>query len=330
MKIIFMGSPDFAVPSLEALHRAGQEISLVVSNPDKRRTRNGEPEPTPVKQFALDHHIDVYDAEELKDPLFIDKIRSYNADLLVVVAFRILPPIVLQQARYGAVNLHASLLPKYRGAAPIHHAILNGESETGCTIFQLNEKMDAGKVIAQQRVPIGPNETTGDLYDRLSHVGAELLTEAVDQLEKGEASFQDQDDSLASPAPKVFVEDGLLDVRCPAQQVHNQARAMTPFPGAWITYNGHGREEKLKIHRTELPSLHTEMPADNSVLHTSVDQGAGEKLAPGELSYDAIQKQLLLGCGEQTYLILKEVQLPGKTRISGADFTKGNPLNSTL
>ena len=323
MKIIFMGSPDFAVPSLEALHRAGQEISLVVSNPDKRRTRNGEPEPTPVKQFALDHHIDVYDAEELKDPLLIDKIRSYNADLLVVVAFRILPPIVLQQARYGAVNLHASLLPKYRGAAPIHHAILNGESETGCTIFQLNEKMDAGKVIAQQRVPIGSNETTGDLYDRLSHVGAELLIEAVDQLEKGEASFQDQDDSLASPAPKVFVEDGLLDVRRPAQQVHNQARAMTPFPGAWITYNGHGREEKLKIHRTELP-------ADVSVAEASVDQDAGERLAPGELTYDSIHKQLLLGCGEQTYLVLKEVQLPGKTRISGVDFAKGNPLNSTL
>lgn len=314
-----MGSPDFAVPSLEALHRASHEISLVVSNPDKRRTRNGEPEPTPVKQFALKHQIDVYDAEELKDPIFIDKIRSYNADLLVVVAFRILPPIVLQQSRLGAINLHASLLPKYRGAAPIHHAILNGESETGCTIFQLNEKMDAGKVIAQQRVSIGPNETTGDLYDRLSQVGADLLVEAVDQLEKGKASFHVQDESQASPAPKVFVEDGLLDVSYTAQDVHNQARAMTPFPGAWIYYKGHGKDEKLKIHRTELSD-------GVSVANNSLAQNVSHKLAPGELVYDATQKQLLLGCGEQTYLVLKEVQLPGKTRISGADFAKGNPL----
>lgn len=326
MKIVFMGSPDFAVASLEALLHSGHEICLVVSNPDKRRTRNGIPEPTPVKQAALHQKIPVYDAENLKDPQFIGRIRSCNADLLVVVAFRILPSIVLEQARLGAVNLHASLLPKYRGAAPIHHAILNGETETGCTVFQLNEKMDEGKVIAQNRVPIDPNDTTGDLYKKLSQTGAQLLAKAVKQLEKGTATFQPQDHALATPAPKVFVEDGCLNFHQSAQQVHNQARAMTPFPGAWITYKGHGKDEKLKIHRTELPRFRIELPTDHSSVDASEKMGSGQILEPGVLFYDATQKQLLLGCGQKTRLVLNEVQLPGKTRVSGADFAMGNPL----
>lgn len=313
LKLIFMGSPDFAVPSLRALHQGGHEISLVVSNPDKRRSRNGAPEPTPVKQYALDHKIPYSDAEDLKDRDFIDKIRSINPDLLVVVAFRILPAVVLEQARLGAINVHASLLPKYRGAAPIHHAILQGETETGCTIFKLNEKMDAGQIIARLHVPIGPNDTTGDLYSRLSGEGASLLVQAVDQLEKGEARYEVQDETLACPAPKVFTEDGHLDFRKEAQQVHNQARAMTPFPGAWLTYIANENLEKLKIYRTRI----SDIPRSFT-------------LTAGELAYDSERKNLLLGCASGSALILEEVQLPGRARISGAEFAGSYPIGKAL
>lgn len=315
LKLIFMGSPDFAVPSLRALHEAGHDLALVVSNPDKRRSRNGAPEPTPVKQYALDHKIDVFDAEDLKAPDFIGKIRSINPDLLVVVAFRILPPVVLEQGRMGAVNLHASLLPKYRGAAPIHHAILHGESETGCTIFKLNEKMDAGQIIARVKVPIGPNDTTGDLYQRLSIEGATLLKDAVEQIENQQANFQTQDESLACPAPKVFTEHGHLDIQKPADQVHNQARAMTPFPGAWLTYTGHGKEDKLNVHRTHVADR------SSSILST---------ISPGELSFDSERNNLLLGCAAGSAVVLDEVQLPGRVRITGSEFARSNPIGKSL
>ncbi len=311
-----MGSPDFAVPSLKALHQAGHEIALVVSNPDKRRSRNGSPEPTPVKQYAIDHQIDYFDAIELKDPSFIDKIRSKKADLIVVVAFRILPPVVLEQAQKGAVNLHASLLPKYRGAAPIHHAILNGETETGCTIFRLNEKMDAGQMIAKVHVPIGPNDTTGDLYQTLSDEGASLLVKAVALLEKDEVTYTLQDESQASPAPKVFAEDGHLDFTQLAQKVHNRTRAMTPFPGAWVSYLGHGKDEKLLIHRTLVIDLSSTDHLQSTVISISV----------GELRFDGERKKLLLGCAAGTTLALEEVQLPGRSRITGVEFAKSNML----
>jgi methionyl-tRNA formyltransferase len=228
-----MGSPDFAIPSLEKLHQSEHEIVSVVSNVDKRRGRRSKPTPTVVKKKALELGLTVIEVEDLNDREFCKQLKDLNADLFVVVAFRILPPGILDLPAKGSINLHASLLPKYRGAAPIHWAIINGEKKTGCTIFFLNENVDAGKIIKQKETPIGPNETTGDLYDRLKEMGSELLLEAVKEIDKETYQTISQDHSKATPAPKLFTEDCKIDFKKSAQDVRNKIRGLSPFPGAW-------------------------------------------------------------------------------------------------
>ena len=182
LRIVFMGSPEFAVPSLKKMYGSEHELVSVVSGKDKRRRRRGIPEPTAVKKQAQEFSIDTFDVDDVKNPEFAEYLSSLNADLFVVVAFKILPPNLLEIPKLGSVNLHASLLPKYRGAAPIHWAIINGEKETGCTVFFLDKSVDTGKIISQSSTPIGPDETTGELYERLKNLGANLLTQSVDQL----------------------------------------------------------------------------------------------------------------------------------------------------
>jgi len=291
-----MGSPDFAIPSMEKLHESDHEILSVVSNVDKRRGRGNRTSPTPVKKRALELELPVICVENLDDPVFYEQLEELNADLFVVVAFRILPPKVLELPAKGSINLHASLLPKYRGAAPIHWAIMNGEEKTGCSIFFLEEKVDTGQIIKQVETEIGPNETTGDVYGRLKEMGSEVLLEAVDAIEQGSYEAVPQNDEKATPAPKLFTDDCKIDFNQPARKVHNKIRGLSPFPTAWAELD----DLKFNMYRSEV--------------------GPDKKLAPGEL--EMLGDDLLVGCKQGT-LILKEVQLQGKRRMSGKDFMNG-------
>ena len=292
-----MGSPDFAIPSLEALHKSEHEIVAVVSNPDKRRGRGGKPQPTVVKKKAMDLDYPTIDVEDPKSDEFAEKLRQLKPDLLVVVAFRILPDDILSIPTIGSINLHASLLPKYRGAAPIHWAIIKGEEETGCSVFFLDEKVDTGEIIAQFKTDIGPMETTGDLYNRLKNKGAELLKDAVDQIAEGTTEGKPQNDEEATPAPKLFKENTKIDFNQSAEDVHNLIRGLNPFPTAWCNFG----DQKLNIHRSK----------------------PGSKISnakPGQLV--DLDNRLYVQCSDGL-LELLDLQLPGTKRLSGVDFLNG-------
>lgn len=291
-----MGSPDFAIPSLEKLYQSRHEIASVVSNVDKRRGRRAKPSPTPVKARALELDLPVMEVEDLEDPDFYRDLKDLQADLFVVVAFRILPPELLEIPRRGAINLHASLLPKYRGAAPIHWAVMQGEQQTGCTVFFLDERVDTGQIIAQRPTDIGINETTGDVYNRLKEMGSVLLTKVVDDIEQGNYKTYRQNHDEATPAPKLFTEDCKIDFDRPARQVHDNIRGLSPFPTAWARLDG----LKFNMYRSAL--------------------GPDQNLAPGVLVMD--EDDLLAGCKAGT-VILKQVQLEGKRQMSGKDFMNG-------
>jgi methionyl-tRNA formyltransferase len=296
MRIVFMGSPDFAIPSLDKLQQSDHEIVSVVSNVDKRRGRRERPSPTAVKKRALEFNLPIIEVEELDDPGFYDKLKALNADLFVVVAFRILPPDILDLPKKGSINLHASLLPKYRGAAPIHWAIINGEEKTGCTVFFLDEKVDTGNIIEQRATEIGPNETTGDVYKRLKMMGSNLLMDAVEQIDRDSYQLQKQDDDKATPAPKLFTEDCKIDFSKPANLVHNKIRGLSPFPTAWAMLD----DFKFNMYRSEI--------------------GPSIELAPGRLQMH--NDDLIAGCNDGS-VVLKKVQLEGKKRMSGKDFMNG-------
>ena len=296
MRIVFMGSPDFAIPSLEKLHATEHEIVSVVSNVDKRRGRRSKPTPTAVKKKAIELDLPVIEVEETDDESFYNQLKAVDADLFVVVAFRILPPKILSLPSLGSINLHASLLPKYRGAAPIHWAIMNGEKKTGCTIFMLKEAVDTGNIINQRETEIGPNETTGDLYKRLKKMGSELLVESVDDIAREDFESISQNDEEATPAPKLFTEDCKVDFDQPARNVHNKIRGLSPFPTAWAELD----DLKFNMYRSKI--------------------GPGENLYPGQLQMN--DDELLVGCSDGT-VILEEVQLQGKRRMSGKDFMNG-------
>lgn len=303
LKIIFMGSPDFAIPSLEKLYNSDHEVLGVVSNPDKRRRRGGSPEPTPVKKKALDWGLNTIDVEDVRSGEFHSTLQDLKPDLLVVVAFRILPLSILEIPTIGSVNLHASLLPKYRGAAPIHWSVIKGEKETGCTVFFLNEKVDTGEIIAQSRTKIGPLETTGDLYNRLKENGSELLLDAVNQIAEGNVEATQQKEELATPAPKLFKENTRIDFNKPAYEVHNFIRGLSPFPAAWCKYDG----MKMNVYLSE--------PVTK------------ENLKPGELYFE--KGKLLAGCADRA-IELKSVQLPGTKKMRGLDFANGYNLEIPL
>lgn len=297
MEIVFMGSPEFALPSLEKIHDSTHRIGAVVTNIDKRRGRGPGTSPTAVKKRALELELPVIEVQNLKDKSFLNQLSGLNADLFVVVAFRILPPEILELPDKGSINLHASLLPKYRGAAPIHWAIINGEDETGCTVFFLDEQVDTGLILKQEKTPIGKNETTGDLYERLKIIGCNLLLESLDAIESGNYTTREQDHSKATPAPKLYTEDCKIDFHKPAEEVHNWIRGLSPFPTAWAELD----DLKFNIYRSRV--------------------GPDEPgLQAGELKLE--EDDLLAGCGEGS-VILEEVQIEGKRRMSGKSFMNG-------
>lgn len=302
MRIVFMGSPEFAIPSLQKLHQSGHEILAVVSNPDKRRGRGKSTSPTPLKSEALKLGLPTIDVEDLRSEAFEEELRRLKADLFVVVAFRVLPPNILSIPKIGSVNLHASLLPRYRGAAPIHHAVMQGEKNTGCTIFFLDEKVDTGNIILQRSTPIAPDETTGDVYDRLKEEGSDLLLEAIDMIEEGDINLSPQDHALATPAPKIFRDDCRLDFSQSAETVHNKIRGLSPFPTAWTLWKG----EKFNIYRSKI--------------------GPKLKGSPGDLLIEDNRLFVVSAAGSVELL---EVQMPGSKRMTAQDFINGHEVEGT-
>ncbi len=252
MNIIFMGTPDFAVPTLEKLIETDNNISAVFTQPDKPRGRKMVMTPPEVKVCALQHGLTVYQPENFKDEKTVALLRSLAPDVIVVAAYgKILPKSVLYIPKYGCVNVHGSILPKYRGAAPIQRAVLNGESETGVTTMLMGEGLDTGDMLLVRKTPIDPDETSGELFDRLAQMGAELLIETLNQLEKGRLMPKKQDDSQATYAKMIDKSMCPLNFQQTAQQAHNQVRGLHPWPVATAELNG----VKLKIHRTKVSDL---------------------------------------------------------------------------
>ncbi|MDI6766594.1 MAG: methionyl-tRNA formyltransferase [Bacteroidota bacterium] len=297
MRIVFMGTPEFAVPSLRILIENNYEIVSVVTAPDKPVGRGLQLSPSAVKQFAIQNNLAVMQPEKLKDPSFVQQLVSYQPDLFVVVAFRILPKEVFSIPRYGSFNLHASLLPKYRGAAPINWAIINGEKETGVTTFFLQETVDTGNIILQARVPIGKDETAGELHNKLADIGAEIVLHSVHSIEIGKINIKTQDDSLASPAPKLFKEDCQINWQKSAHEIHNFIRGLSPKPTAFTHHNN----TLLKIYRS-------------SITTQQAGRSAGEILIA--------DRQLIIGTGNGVLEIL-ELQQEGKKRLTAEEFLRG-------
>ncbi len=297
-----MGTPDFAVPSLEILVRNGFTIQSVVTAPDRPRGRGLEVHPTPVKTAALRCGVPVLQPENLKDPPFVSALASLDPDLIVVVAFRILPREVFSIPRLGSFNLHASLLPRYRGAAPINWAIINGETVTGVTTFFLEEKVDTGRVILQARVPIGPDDDAGTMHDRLAQLGSEVVLETVRLIESGKAVPTPQDIALATPAPKIFTEDCLIRWELPAERVRNFIRGLSPLPSAWTRYQG----KILKILKV-----------------TKVERRSPGK--PGEMVVTPVS--LLVSTGD-CFVSVDELQLEGRKRMKIEEFLRGYRLQT--
>lgn len=294
-----MGTPEFAVPSLERLTEHGYQPVAVVTGPDRPRGRGRKPAPTPVKEAALRLGIErILQPESVKEPAFADAVAALEPDVIAVVAFKILPPAVYTKAGKGAFNLHGSLLPRYRGAAPIQRAVMAGEAETGVTTFFLKQQVDTGDLILQWPMAIGPDETAGEIHDRMMELGAEAVLETVRRIDAGPVETHPQDDHLASPAPKLFPEDGRLPWEQPAETVHNHVRGLSPYPGAW-THHG---ETLLKIYQTRRA---TGSGAPGAVIE------AGPRLA--------------VACGEGAVEVL-ELQQPGRRRMDAAAFLNGYNL----
>jgi methionyl-tRNA formyltransferase len=255
LKIIFLGTPEFAVDSLSALLRKDYQISAVVTVPDQPAGRGQALQSSPVKKFALQHGLRVLQPVKLKDPEFINELKSIPADLFIVVAFRMLPEIVWKMPRLGTFNLHASLLPQYRGAAPINHVVINGESETGITTFFLKQEIDTGEIIFQEKIKIHPEETAGELHDRMKIAGAELVLKTTEAISKGNLKTVDQR-KLVDPsvplkaAPKIFREDCLIDWTRSTESVFDKIRGLSPYPAAF-TYlkSPEGESHLVKIYR---------------------------------------------------------------------------------
>ena len=297
-----MGSPDFAVPSLDALVEAGFAPVAVVTVPDRPAGRGKKLRGSAVKAAAERHGLPILQPESMKDPAFQAELAALRPDVLAVVAFRILPPAVYETARLGAFNLHGSLLPAYRGAAPLQRALMDGVTETGVTTFFLRPSVDTGDVILRRAVPVGPDDTAGELHDVLAEVGAEAVVETVRRMAEGRAETEPQDDALASPAPKIFREHGELDWARPAAAVHDHVRALAPRPGAWTTWAPGGESETLKVLRT---------------VRLGADDRSG---APGEILEAG--DRLVVACGEGA-LELAELQRPGARRLPAADVLRG-------
>ena len=303
-----MGTPDFAVESLRALVEGGYNVVAVVTMPDKPAGRGHQLQYSAVKQYALSVGLPILQPERLKDENFLAELKSYNADLQIVVAFRMLPEVVWNMPRLGTFNLHASLLPQYRGAAPINWAVMNGDTETGATTFMLQHEIDTGNIILQERIPIADDENVGSVHDRLMVMGAGLVTRTVDTIIEAENKGVDlpttpQDNSLQlRPAPKIFKDTCAIDFSRNAEQVRNHIRGLSPYPAAWIS----------------------EMPVN----HPLAEALRGAKVYKAAITKHAEQKgHIIVPCADG-YIDLLELQLPGKKRMDAAALLNGIRVNN--
>jgi methionyl-tRNA formyltransferase len=296
-----MGTPDFAVASLTALQSSSHQLVGVVTAPDRPAGRGRQPRASAVKDYAVAHGLRILQPTNLKSPEFVEELGALDADLFVVVAFRMLPEVVWQMPLEGTINLHGSLLPQYRGAAPINWAIINGEAVTGVTTFFIEKEIDTGKIIAQKELSIGANETAGELHDRMMDLGARVLAETVDKIAEGSVEPLPQsavsgDSKTWKLAPKIFPDDCVVDWSQGALAIHNKIRGLSPYPGARTTLAG----KSLKVF-SGLLSQHSQ-------------------LQPGQ--FRVIDGQLFAGTGVADYAIL-ELQLEGKKRMTAEEFLNG-------
>jgi methionyl-tRNA formyltransferase len=296
MRIVFMGTPDFAIPSIKILLEYNHEIISVVTTPDKERGRGQKITYTAVKQFAIENNIPVHQPAKLKDENFINELHKLNPDLIVVVAFRILPREVFEIPKYGSFNLHGSYLPKYRGAAPIQWALINGDTETGLTTFKLAEKVDTGNIYLQAKVKINSDDNFETLHDRMSLLGSEVVLKTVQLIENGKYELHQQDNSLASPAPKITKEICLIDWNKSATEICNLVKGLSPHPAAYFIH----KNKHLKIYKSEI--------------------GKDFNLKP--LEFQQTKTELIIGCGKDALRIL-EIQQEGKRRMNIEEFLRG-------
>ncbi|MFT5780366.1 MAG: methionyl-tRNA formyltransferase [Crocinitomicaceae bacterium] len=310
LRIVFMGTPEFAVSILETLVNSSQiNIVGVVTAPDKPAGRGRQIKMSAVKEFSLNHDLVLLQPPNLKDSEFIKELTELNAELFVVVAFRMLPEVVWSMPQKGTINLHASLLPQYRGAAPINWTIINGESRSGVTTFFIEKEIDTGKIIEQRSLVIGSNESVGDLYSRLMKLGAETTLSSVLKIKEGNVVGISQDDTILNEkrriAPKIFKNDCRIDFRKTAQEVHNFCRGLDPFPGAWCEFNM-GNESITKTFKLF------------STLITDLSSDSKSKITKNELG-------ILIPCSD-FYLLVKEIQSDGKRKMTSKDYLVGHDI----
>jgi methionyl-tRNA formyltransferase len=304
LRIVFMGTPEFAVASLDALVKAGCNIVGVITAPDKPGGRGMQLQQSAVKKYAAEHNLNVLQPEKLRNPEFLAALKSLQADLQIVVAFRMLPEVVWNMPPMGTINLHGSLLPQYRGAAPINWAVINGETETGVTTFKLKHEIDTGDILLQESFPIGENETAGEVHDRMKEIGAKLLVKTIKGLAEDTLKEMPQSEirilkpEILHHAPKIFTENCRIDFTKTADEVHNLIRGLSPFPGAFTTLNG----KTLKIYSTEKNYVTPPSPVS---------------------SWETDYKNFLRFACADGYVYVKELQLEGKKKMSVAEFLRG-------
>lgn len=298
MNIIFMGTPQFSVPSLNILLKSHHKITAVVTVPDKKQGRGLKVSESDVKKFAIENNLPVLQPEKLKDENFVNEVKALAPDLIIVVAFRILPKEIYTIPKFGSFNLHASLLPKYRGAAPINWAIINGEKETGVTTFFLKDKVDTGSIIQQNHCDISMDDDAGSLHDKLMELGAEIVLSTVELIEQsnGNPPTQLQNDNEATPAPKIFKENCKINWSKPAIDVYNFIRGLSPYPGAFTVHNG----KVIKIYKTCL----TKIPA-------------------GDVGIRYFKDNLIYASCADKQLEVLELQMEGKKRMTAKEFLNG-------
>lgn len=299
LRIVYMGTPDFAVESLRKLVENGYNVVAVVTMPDKPAGRGLKLKGSAVKEYAVSVGLPILQPVKLSAPEFVEELSSYQPDLGIVVAFKMLPTVIWSMPKYGTFNLHASLLPDYRGAAPINWAIINGDKITGNTTFMLDRQIDTGDVLLRESVEITDSDCAGTLHDKLMYMGGDLVVKSVDVIASGEGKTQSQseiNDSAMRPAPKIFKEDCKLDFSCDLETIHNKVRGLSPYPAAWCELNG----INFKVFATQM---------ERSELSVS-----GEIISDG--------KSLKIGC-QRGYLIIDELQMAGKKRMKTSDFLRG-------
>ena len=301
LNIVFMGTPDFAVPSLNALHNSTHDVIGVVTTPDSRTGRGLKISSSAVKNYAKMFNIPILQPSNLSDDKFLSSIKQMNPDIYIVVAFKILPESLLSIPKLGTVNLHASLLPKYRGAAPINHAILNGDGYTGITTFFIDKEIDTGEILLQEKILIDETATTGELMKILSHNGAELMIQTMDGILHKTIIPKKQDDRFATFAPKINISDCKIDWKLSAKLIHNKIRAYSPLPGAFTFYNN----KRIKLFDSKI---------DYSYLN--------KKLKPGRIKFN--DPSLQIGTGSNP-IIINNIQLEGKKIMPVTQFILGYP-----